>query len=65
MKLVNHAFLIEIEDRRKVEQYLNKKLYFEGKNQYWVPGEKEMQFVRELKVDFKTIVKFKIMTKDV
>ena len=65
LRLVDHAFLVEIEDERKVEQYLNKKLYFEGKNQYWVPGEKEMQFVRKLKVDFKTIVQFKIMTKNV
>jgi len=62
-KLIKHAFLVEIHDRTYIEPHLNKKLFFEGDNKYWVPSEKEMRFLRKLGVTVKTIAKFKVMIK--
>ncbi len=64
-RFMKYAFLVLIEDKEAVEPFLNTKLYFEGQNQYWVPGEEEMQFIRELGVDFKEVGKFKVVVRNV
>jgi len=62
-KFFRHAFLVEIQDKTYIEPYLNKKLYLEVNNKYWIPSEKEMDFIRKLGVTVKTITKFKVMIK--
>jgi len=63
-KFAEDTFLIEVKDKKQVELYLNEKLYSEGENQYWVPSEKEMRFIGELGVDFKTVGRFQVMIRD-
>ncbi|MGD8505998.1 MAG: GNAT family N-acetyltransferase [Candidatus Bathyarchaeota archaeon] len=60
-ELARHAFLIRVKSKLTIDPSM--RLSFEGDDKYWVDNDQRMESIRERRLDFGTIAKFKVMVK--
>jgi ribosomal protein S18 acetylase RimI-like enzyme len=62
-KHVANAYLVESQNKAKLRPYLGHNFYFVRDNRYWIPDNKQMELIKELKADFSVIGEFKVLVK--
>ena len=64
-KLITHAYLIETQDKLRIEPYLNHQLYSYEENRFWIPCDDYMEFIKEIGIEYHVIGKFNVITKSI
>ncbi len=62
-KHITNAYLIESQNKSKLEPYLGHNFYFVEDSRYWIPDNRQMELLKKLEANFSVIGKFSVMTK--
>jgi ribosomal protein S18 acetylase RimI-like enzyme len=62
---LTNAYLIRVQDKLSLEQYLGVGIYIVEDNKYWVINERQMKLIKNLRVPFFIIGEFDVMVKNI